>query len=255
MLPPLQLANTTLRSNPQRVRVASERWLIEQSACPACSGAFTAHPANTPVADVFCPRCQLDFELKSSAKAMPAVLVNGAYETMIKRLASPNPPALLFLHYAAADGAVRSLTAIPSQFFHRDLIIKRAPLSATARRAGWVGCNIALGKIPHSARVALVEDGIAIQPSSISQQWQQLEPLRRVPAHRRGWLHDVLAIVETLPREFSLAQVYQHSGTLAALHPENNNIEAKIRQQLQLLRDLGLLQFLQRGQYRRCIEH
>ena len=34
-------------------------------------------------------------------------------------------------------------------------------------------------------------------------------------------------------------------------HPENNNIEAKIRQQLQFLRDKGFIQFLSPGQYKK----
>jgi type II restriction enzyme len=34
------------------------------------------------------------------------------------------------------------------------------------------------------------------------------------------------------------------------LHPQNRNIEAKIRQQLQMLRDHGLIEFLGNGRYR-----
>jgi type II restriction enzyme len=35
-----------------------------------------------------------------------------------------------------------------------------------------------------------------------------------------------------------------------AKHPSNNNVKAKIRQQLQFLRDKGVLDFVGRGQYR-----
>ena len=34
------------------------------------------------------------------------------------------------------------------------------------------------------------------------------------------------------------------------LHPENNHVKPKIRQQLQVLRDAGVLEFVSRGKYR-----
>lgn len=36
-------------------------------------------------------------------------------------------------------------------------------------------------------------------------------------------------------------------------HPENQNIEAKIRQQMQFLRDKGMIEFLERGHYRKLL--
>ena len=50
--------------------------------------------------------------------------------------------------------------------------------------------------------------------------------------------------------EFSLAEVYAHAGELAKLHPDNRHVRDKIRQQLQELRDMRLLQFLAPGEYR-----
>ena len=50
-------------------------------------------------------------------------------------------------------------------------------------------------------------------------------------------------------REFALSDVYADSDRLARLHPENRHIEAKIRQQLQKLRDMGLISFLGGGKY------
>ena len=52
-------------------------------------------------------------------------------------------------------------------------------------------------------------------------------------------------------REFNLADVYVHKAALAALYPGNNNVRPKIRQQLQVLRDRGWLEFNGRGVYRR----
>lgn len=50
--------------------------------------------------------------------------------------------------------------------------------------------------------------------------------------------------------EFTLAHVYAHAASLAKLHPNNRHVRDKIRQQLQVLRDLGLLEFLGGGSYR-----
>jgi len=61
----------------------------------------------------------------------------------------------------------------------------------------------------------------------------------------------VLNVVRSLGREdFSLADVYARSAELARLHPQNRFVRAKIRQQLQRLRDLGLVEFLGGGRYR-----
>ena len=53
--------------------------------------------------------------------------------------------------------------------------------------------------------------------------------------------------------EFSLQDVYAFEELLQKKHRNNNNVEAKIRQQLQILRDKGVIEFLERGHYRKKI--
>ena len=66
----------------------------------------------------------------------------------------------------------------------------------------------------------------------------------------RGWTLDVLNVVRGMGRrEFTLAEVYAFAGELARLHPRNRFVRPKIRQQLQILRDLGFVEFLGSGQY------
>ena len=61
----------------------------------------------------------------------------------------------------------------------------------------------------------------------------------------------MLNVVRALGREeFTLAQVYARGEELQRLHPQNRYVEAKIRQQLQRLRDLGFVEFVGRGEYR-----
>jgi len=50
-------------------------------------------------------------------------------------------------------------------------------------------------------------------------------------------------------KEFVLPDVYAFAAQLQELHPDNRHVRGKIRQQLQVLRDLGLMEFLGRGRY------
>ncbi|WP_216382230.1 hypothetical protein [Arcanobacterium phocae] len=61
----------------------------------------------------------------------------------------------------------------------------------------------------------------------------------------RGWLLDILLCIEQInEEEFSLQDVYEFEDILSQKHPQNKNVKAKIRHQLQLLRDKGGITFL-----------
>jgi type II restriction enzyme len=51
-------------------------------------------------------------------------------------------------------------------------------------------------------------------------------------------------------QSFTLNEIYSFEKYLKMKHPENNNIQAKIRQQLQILRDKNYLEFVERGKYK-----
>jgi type II restriction enzyme len=81
--------------------------------------------------------------------------------------------------------------------------------------------------------------------------YQRLRPLARLNVETRGWTLDVLTAVRSLnQREFFLSDIYGREQQLARLHPKNFHIRDKIRQQLQVLRDMGLVNFVGRGMYR-----
>jgi type II restriction enzyme len=50
--------------------------------------------------------------------------------------------------------------------------------------------------------------------------------------------------------EFTTADAYAFTRELEKLHPDNRHVKDKIRQQLQVLRDLGLLLHVERGIWR-----
>ena len=67
-----------------------------------------------------------------------------------------------------------------------------------------------------------------------------------------GWRLDTFNFVSKVKTNiFKLEHIYAYKEQLQELHPENRNIEAKIRQQLQELRDLGLVEFMGGGVYRK----
>jgi len=67
-----------------------------------------------------------------------------------------------------------------------------------------------------------------------------------------GWVKDVFIVLNENPNDvLKLNDIYKYEDRLKLLHPRNQYVKDKIRQQLQVLRDLGLLQFLDRGVYRK----
>jgi type II restriction enzyme len=137
-----------------------------------------------------------------------------------------------------------------------DLISASTPLRQTARRAGWVGSNILLRDIPEDGKIDLISASTPRDPDVVRQEWRKVEFLGADARALGGWGADVLSCVremesETGYREFTLQAFYSHfTESLSRSHPDNNNVEAKIRQQLQVLRDGGILEFLGRGRYR-----
>ena len=61
---------------------------------------------------------------------------------------------------------------------------------------------------------------------------------------------DVFKIVRRLAKQrFRLKDLYEFEDELQTEHPSNKNVRPKIRQQLQVLRDIGLLDFTAPGEY------
>lgn len=86
---------------------------------------------------------------------------------------------------------------------------------------------------------------------AVLKQWRATEFLREEGSGSRSWLLNVLKCVEDIGSEiFELSQVYEFEQRLSGLYPMNQHVRQKIRQQLQVLRDRGLVEFLGRGRYR-----
>lgn len=212
----------------QNARAWTERWVREWVYCPNC-GEQHIHqfPSNRPVADFFCSACNEEYELKSQKTKFGAKVLDR------ERL------------------SVTNLLVIPKHFFVREIIEKRRPLPPTARRAGWVGCNILLNQIPPPGRIFFVRNSQPLPKEGVLRMWQSTLFLREESLEARGWLIEVMRCVEAIgQREFNLADVYAFEDRLSQLYPGNRHIKQKIRQQLQILRDREYLHFVSRGYYR-----
>jgi type II restriction enzyme len=240
------------KSASQRARVGTEAWGAENFFCPACeSPRLTPSPRGTPAIDYFCPNCDSPYQLKSQSKPIGAKIVDAAYSEMKRAILEDRTPNLFVLHYDLDAWAVRTVLLVPHFAFALSAVERRKPLASTARRAGWVGCNILLDKISIHARISVVNEGTPLTTREVRSSYNRLRPLEKLQVEKRGWTLDVLQVVQSLGKmEFTLADVYAHAGSLAKLHPNNHHVRDKIRQQLQVLRDLGLLEFLGGGDYR-----
>ena len=240
-------------SGSQIARVQTETWVVKNMYCPRCGNLHINHfENNRPVADFYCPKCKNEFELKSKVGTIDKKINDGAYATMIERITSNQNPDFFFMNYSKEKQCVTDFILIPKHFFVPDIIEKRKPLSETARRAGWVGCNILIEKIPEQGRVHIISNGQVNDKQAVLQKVNKGKLLEVVDLTARGWLMDVLNCVNNIQtNSFSLSQCYNFTDYLSIKHPQNHNVEAKIRQQLQILRDLGFIEFLGKGQYRK----
>lgn len=246
-------AASDYKSPSQIARIVTEDWCNRNMFCPHCGRLHISHlPNNSPVADFICPNCRNEYELKSKDGGFTDMVVDGAYSTMIERITSNTNPDFLLLDYSLKEQKVHNLTFIPKYFFVPEVIIKRKPLAATARRAGWVGCNINLAAIPTQGRVPIIINGQVQNIDTTLSKTSLSKNLETRDIKQRGWLMDILLCVNKQPNsEFTINDMYTYTKTLEEKHPENHNVQAKIRQQLQYLRDKGLIEFIGRGKYRR----
>lgn len=240
-------------SNPsQKIRVLTEDWGDKQVYCPNCGNIdIDRYKNNKPVADFYCKNCREDYELKSKQNSTGAKVLDGAYHTMLERLTGNNNPNFFLLNYNLSNLEVTNFFVIPKHFFVPGIIEERKPLASTARRAGWVGCNILLNSIPQTGKIFFIRDRQIEPKEKVLKGWKKTLFLREEKEiSTKGWLLDVMRCVDKLKKhKFTLSDVYIFENELSRLHPDNKHIKDKIRQQLQVLRDKGYLDFMSRGYY------
>ncbi len=240
------------KSASQRARVVTESWGEHNLYCPNCpSPKLCRLSHNAKANDFACPDCKFWYQLKGQQSRIGNSVPDGAYQTMLDAIREGETPNFYFMHYDLATWSIKNLLLVPHFAFPPSAIIKRKPLAVTARRAGWIGCNIALNHIPVEARIAVVAESKVLPEDEVRAQFRRVKPLGEIKAKERSWTLDVLNAIRTLCKvEFTNDDAYTLVPHLAKLHPGNRHVRDKIRQRLQVLRDAGLLTHVGRGQWR-----
>jgi hypothetical protein len=125
-------------------------------------------------------------------------------------------------------------------------------------------------------------------PEEVREKFRKIKPLKDLPIKNRGWTLDVLNLIHRIIEEkrqragalqdasrvpnasaprasvmdcgsplplsteaiVTNEEIYTFAPELEKLHPDNRHIKDKIRQQLQVLRDLGFLHHTAPGEWR-----
>ena len=249
---------TGYTSNSQVARLVTEAWATENLYCLACASDNLARELpNSPARDFTCSSCSATYQLKSRNGKHGGIVSNSAYSKKIAAIDRGEVPHYAFLDYSRARWKVTGLFVVPGHLIGRSVIEKRNPLGPQARRAGWVGSNILLGEIPTEGRIQLITADEVVDPSAVRESWKKVAFLATDARASQGWGADVFVRIKRLAnassnKEFSLQDFnHQFLSELGEIHPDNRHVAAKIRQQLQVLRDGGLLEFVNnRGLYR-----
>ena len=248
----VQLANG-YHSKSQIDRNLTKYWNGANMYCPVCGWpTISKFPNNQAVADFYCPHCNNQFEQKSKNGAFGNKIADGAYGTFIQRISSNDNPDFFLMSYSLEKMRVEDMFFVPKYFFVPEIVEKRKPLAETAKRAGWIGCNILLDKIPAQGRIAIVKNGVALDKEHVLSQVKWSQKVKTQNMEARGWLMDILHCVNAINSTFfTIDMVYAFEEELILKHPDNHNIRAKIRQQLQQLRNRRIIHFLGNGQYQK----
>ena len=246
--------NQQYKSQSQLARVVTEHWFKDNMYCPFCSNdRLKEFDNNYPVADFHCIHCDEEFQLKSTKTKLGKTITDGEYNKMMDAINKNTAPNLLLLNYSPNIDYVLNLMIIPKEFILPSAIVKRNPLSENARRAGWTGCNIKVDLISDEGKILAVQDKSVISKSEVRKRVANTSFIRNIKdIDSRGWTNDILLVLSQIKQDvFQLKDVYAYADFLKNLHPDNNTIEARIRRQLQILRDNGIIEFLDRGVYRK----
>ena len=239
------------KSPSQMARVGTESWYLINGYCIDCLfNKIEQFQNNTKMSDFYCDKCKEQYELKAGKNKIKDKILSGTYKTMIERVNSNTNPNLVVMSYNE-NYSVKDIIAVPKFFFTEKMIAERNTLSKKAQRTGFTGGLILFSEIPDIGKIFMVQDGVERDRKIVNREWHYSKSFKTKDLKKRGWLFEVLKIVEKQKDNFTIDDIYKYESELKNIFPENNNIQAKIRQQLQFLRDKKYIKFLEKGKYKR----
>lgn len=158
-------------SNAQVARVALETWAAFNLYCLNCdSDALDRLRENTPVADFKCFVCEKQYQLKGKNGRFGAMITGAAYRPTIEAIRAERMPEYILVEFDTRFGTVVFVDAVPGRLITEEHVVPRKPLSASAKRAGWQGCNIVVSGLPSVRMVAPV----GLERQSVRAAWSAL---------------------------------------------------------------------------------
>lgn len=159
---------SSLRSRAQIARLVLETWAEFNLFCLSCdSDALVRLPASTPVADFQCGSCEARYQLKGKDGRFGAVIPGAAYGPTIEAIRRGDCPDYVLVEYDRRFATVVFGVALRGSLITESRVEQRTPLSPSAVRAGWIGCNLKIEGLP---TVAIVRPEV-VDPSTARAQW------------------------------------------------------------------------------------
>ena len=158
-------------SRPHAAGVVLETWAAFNLYCVNCEqDRLDPLPANTPVADFECIACDARYQLKGKNGRLGVRIPGAAYGPTIAAIRDGVMPEYVLVEYDTRFSTVVFVDAFPGRLITEDRIEPRMPLSSSARRANWQGCNIVVTGLPHVRMVAPA----GLEPSRVREAWRSL---------------------------------------------------------------------------------
>ena len=155
----------------QATRVALETWASFNLYCLNCErDELDQLPDNTPVADFECAACESRYQLKGKNGRLGKKIPGAAYQPTIEAIRCGAMPDYVLVEFDTRFATVVFVDAFPGLLITEDRVEPRKPLSPTARRAGWQGCNIVVDGLK-SVRVVAPA---GLDRSNVRDEWQSL---------------------------------------------------------------------------------
>jgi type II restriction enzyme len=148
----IQIRNNNNWKNESRIiGEACEEYIKNSIKCVRCkNGNFEKYKTNEKSKDLFCLECNQKYQIKAKCATQKQLnniiyknefkTIGGEYSTTINNI-NENIDYIIIL-YEKNSYEIKKLLYIKNEFINTECIIPRKPLSLTAKRAGWQGCNI-----------------------------------------------------------------------------------------------------------------
>ena len=148
--------NNNWKSESRIVGEASEYYVINNVKCVRCNNHnFEKCKINEKSKDLICISCNQKYQIKSKCVTQNQFTniqckntfktIGGEYSTTLNNI-NENIDYLIIL-YEKQSYKIINILYIKNENINSHCIIPRKPLSLTAKRAGWQGCNIVFDNI------------------------------------------------------------------------------------------------------------